>query len=398
MTEPARPDVLICGAARTPIGSFNGALSSLPAPELGSLAISAALERAGVEPAHVEGVRLGNVVQAGLGQNPARQSTLLAGLPRSTGAITINRVCGSGLQAVTDAAAEIRLGEASLLVAGGMESMSRAPHLLDRARTGYRLGDGRLVDSLLRDGLSNATDGTSMGIFGDRTATALGLSREEQDDYAVRSYTLSRRAHEQGLAARSIVPVQLEQRGKTVTIDEDEEFRRFDEVKLRGLSPAFTPDGTVTAGNASTISDGAAAVVLASRERAAELGLRSRARILGSASFSREPGEFTIAPAPACQRLLDRLGWTVDDVDVFEINEAFAVVVLAAQRELAIPLEKINVLGGAISLGHPIGASGARTLVTLLDALEHRGGTRGLVTLCVGGGEAVAMAVERVDD
>ena len=294
------------------------------------------------------------------------------------------------------AAQAIQLGEASVVVAGGTESMSRAPYLLDHARGGYRLGNGELVDSMIRDGLWDVYNEVHMGTCGDKTATHCGISREEQDDYAVRSYTLAQESAEKGWAADEIVSVDTQQKRETVTVSSDEEPLRFNEAKLRGLRPAFGADGSVTAGNASTINDGAAAVVCLSRGKVDELGVQPLARILGYATYSREPEWFTLAPVGVQQKLLEQLDMKVDDIDVFEINEAFAVVALAAIREMHLPLERVNPLGGAIAIGHPIGASGTRTLVTLLNALRVRGGKTGMVSLCVGGGEAVGMVVELV--
>ncbi len=393
-------DVYLAGAVRTPIGAFGGALADVPAPRLGAIAVEGALNAAGVNADAVDEVVMGNVIGAGLGQNVARQCSLGAGLAPSVGATTVNRVCGSGLKAVMMAAQTIQLGEAGVVVAGGAESMSRAPYLLERARSGYRLGDGTLVDALIRDGLWDVYNQVHMGICGDRTAVKCGVSREEQDDYAVRSYTLARQAGEKGLAAREIVPVQIEARrapSSVTRVDEDEGPKRFDEEKLRRLRPAFGDDGTVTAGNASTINDGAAAVVVLSGARVQELGVTPVARILGYTTFSREPEWFTLAPVDVNRKLLAALDLDVASVGLFEINEAFAVVVLVTLRELGIPLERANVLGGAIALGHPIGASGTRTLVTLLNALRARGEKIGVVSLCVGGGEAVGMAVELVE-
>ncbi len=396
MSANSQPEVFLTLGARTPIGSFQGSLSSFTAVELGSKAIRETLSRAQVSEDQIDEVIFGNVVQAGQGQNPARQATLGAGLPLSVGSVTVNRVCGSGLQAVIYAEHAIRLGEAQMIVAGGMESMSNTPHLLPKARQGYRMGDGVLVDSMLRDGLSNAYDGASMGVCGDQTAQDLKISREEQDDFAVRSYTLTQQAHDKGWAAKENFPIEVQSRKQTLTVKDDEEYLRFNEEKLRQLRPVFSKEGTVTAGNASTISDGAASLLVLSKEKIQELGVQPVARIVGSASFSQQPEQFTTAPIGANQRLLDRLGWKVSDVDLFEINEAFAVVALAAQKELNIPLEKLNVHGGAISMGHPIGASGARTLITLLNAMQINDKKRGIVSLCVGGGEAVALAVESV--
>ncbi len=390
-------DVWIVSGVRTPIGALGGALASVPAPRLGATCIRAALERANVRPEDVDEVILGNVVAAGQGQNPARQATLFAGLPPSVGATTVNKVCGSGLKAVMLAAQAIRLGEAGIVVAGGMESMSRAPYLLPKAREGYRLGHGELLDSLLVDGLWDVYGDRHMGTYGERCAGHFGFTRQQQDDYAVRSHQRARQAADGGHTAREIVPVEVTVRGKTTLVDTDEGPARFDEAKLRALKPAFDADGTITAGNASSINDGAAALVVVGSDTARRLGLRPLARIVGASTFSQEPEWFTTAPVGAVRRLLEQVGWSAEGVDRFEINEAFAAVGLAAERELGLPGDRVNVNGGAVALGHPIGASGARVLVTLLNALATGGGRRGVASLCIGGGEAVALAVETVD-
>lgn len=387
---------VIVAGVRTPIGALNGALAAVPAPRLGAACVAALLRRAGVPADRVDEVLLGNVLAAGVGQNPARQAALLAGLPPSVGATTVNKVCGSGLKAVMLADQAIRLGEAALVVAGGMESMSRAPYLLTKAREGYRLGHGALVDSLIHDGLWDLQGDAHMGTYGDRCAAELGFSRAEQDDFAVRSHNRARAAVEQGVFADEIVPVEVTVKGASTTVEADEGPARFDEAKLRALKPAFGAGGTVTAGNASSINDGAAALLVASEAAARELGLAPVARIVGAATHSREPEWFTLAPIGALETLLAKVGWTAGEVDLYEINEAFAAVAMAAERALGLPAEKVNVHGGAVALGHPIGCSGARILVTLLTALRRRGGRRGVATLCIGGGEAVALAVEMV--
>jgi len=388
-------DVYLAGGVRTAIGSFCGSLADVPAPRLGAIAVKESVARAGAPPEAVDEVILGSVVSAGLGQNVARQCSLGGGLAISVGATTVNRVCGSGLKAVMMAAQAIQLGEAEVVVAGGTESMSRAPYLLEKARTGYRLGNGEIVDSMIRDGLWDVYNSCHMGTCGDTAAQALGFSRQEQDDFAVRSYKHAIDARERGWTAEEIVPVEIEGRKGKVIVKEDEGPLRFDEEKLRKLRPAFGKEGTVTAGNASSINDGAAAILVLSGEKCDELRVKPVAKILGYSTFSREPEWFTTAPVEANKRLMEQLGRTVDDVDVFEINEAFALVPLILMKELSIPLEKVNPLGGAVALGHPIGASGCRTLVTLLNALRVREQKLGIVSLCVGGGEAVAMAVER---
>ena len=386
-------DVVIAGGVRTPIGGFCGALAGVPAPKLGSVAVQEALARAGVAPDDVDEVIFGNVLSAGLGQNVARQVAIGAGLKPAVGATTVNKVCGSGLKAVMLAAQAIQCDDAATVVAGGTENMSAAPYLLPKARGGYRMGNGELIDSMVHDGLWDVYHDTHVGTCGDRCAARYGLSREAQDDFAVASYQRALAAA-RGAFADEIVPVDAPAGRKTATISEDEEPGRFNEEKLRRLRAAFGSEGTVTAGNASSINDGAAAVVVLSAARADALGAGTRARILGYATSSREPEWFTLAPIGAVSALMRKLGLSVRDVDLFEINEAFSAVPMAAMKELGIPHEKLNVHGGAVALGHPIGASGARTLVTLLNAMKHRKARIGIDSLCIGGGEAVAMAVE----
>jgi acetyl-CoA C-acetyltransferase len=387
-------EALIISGVRTPIGSLGGVLSMVPATELGASCIKAALAKANVPPDEVDEVIMGNVVGAGLGQNPARQSAIKGGLPVSVGATTINKVCGSGLKAVMLATQSIRLGHSHVVVAGGMENMSLAPYLLPQARQGYRMGNGVLVDSMIQDGLWDVYGDKHMGVYGDKVAAKYQLSKQAQDDFAVRSYTRARKAVAEGVFDDEIVAVEIKSKKGSTTITEDEEPSRFNEDKLRALRPAFGSDGTVTAGNASSINDGAAALVIASDARCASMRLKPLARIVGAATFSREPEWFTIAPIGAVKRLLDKVNWSTDQVDLFEINEAFAGVTMAAERDLELPAEKVNIYGGAVALGHPIGASGARILVTLLNGLKRTGGKRGIASLCIGGGEAVALAVE----
>jgi acetyl-CoA C-acetyltransferase len=387
-------DVYLAGAVRTPIGGFNGALAEVSAAALGSAAIRAALERAGAAADQVDEVIMGNVLTAGAGQNPARQASIGAGLGPAVGATTVGKVCGSGLKAVMLAAQAVQCGDASIVVAGGMENMSRAPYLLDKARNGYRMGHGELVDSILRDGLTDVYSGLIMGTCGDRCAAKYEFTRQQQDDFAVASYQRALAAAAGGIFAREIIPVTAPAGKTTALVAEDEQPKRFNEEKLRQLRPAFAKDGTITAGNASSINDGAAAVVVLSREKVRSLGIKPAARIMGYATSSREPEWFTLAPIDAMTRLMNKLSLKVSDVDLFEINEAFAVVTMAAMKDLSIPHEKVNVYGGAVALGHPIGASGARTLVTLLNAMRERRGRIGITSLCIGGGEAVAMAVE----
>jgi acetyl-CoA C-acetyltransferase len=390
-------DVVIISGARTPIGSFQGELAAVAAPRLGSVAVRAALERARIAGESVGEVYLGCVLPAGQGQAPARQASIGAGLPPSVGAVTVNKVCGSGLKAVVFGANAIAVGEHDVVVAGGMESMSNAPYLLPKAREGYRLGHAQVIDSLIADGLWDAYGDVHMGECAELCARDRNISREAQDAFAAESYRRALEAQAAGRFAGEIVPVEVPQRkGPPRIVAEDEEPRRGDVAKLRTLRPAFQKDGTVTAGNASSINDGAAALVLAAAPVAAARGWTPAARIVGSATFAQAPEWFTTAPAGAIRRLLTQVGWRADEVDLWEINEAFAVVSIANNRALELDPEKVNVWGGAVALGHPIGASGARVLVTLLAALAARGARRGIASLCIGGGEGIALAVERV--
>ena len=373
---------------------MSGGLSTVPAPRLSAVAIQAALERAHVPPGDVSEVIMGNVIGAGLGQNPARQAMIFAGLPTSIPALTINKVCGSGLKAVMLAAQSIALGESSIVVAGGMENMSLAPHLLPQARQGYRLGHGTLVDAMIHDGLWDVYGGQHMGAYGDQCAAKYNFTREQQDDFAVCSCERARAASASGAFADEIVPVEVAIKKSTTIVRDDEGPKRFDEAKLRKLSAAFSEGGTITAGNASSISDGAAALVVASSDEAARRNLQPLARIVGSATFSQDPAWFTTAPIGALKKLFAQLNWSPADVDLYEINEAFAAVAMAAEHELRLPPQRVNIHGGAVALGHPIGATGARILVTLLYALRRTGGRRGVACLCIGGGEAVALAIE----
>lgn len=387
-------EAMIIAGVRTPIGGLNGVLSTVPATELGATCVRAVLERAKVPPDEVGEVILGNVVGAGLGQNPARQAAIKAGLPVSVGGTTINKVCGSGLKAVMLATQSIRLGYGHSIVAGGMENMSLAPYLLPHARAGYRMGNSALIDSMIHDGLWDVYGDKHMGMYGDQCAAKYNFTKEAQDDFAVRSYTRARRAIAEGVFDDEIVPVDIKSKKGTTVVSEDEEPPRFNEDKLRALKPAFGSAGTVTAGNASSINDGAAALVVVSDARCAGLRVKPIARIVGAATFSQEPEWFTLAPIGAIKKLLDKVNWKTDSVDLFEINEAFSAVTMAAEKTLELPPEKVNIYGGAVALGHPIGASGARILVTLLNGLKRTGKTRGVACLCIGGGEAVAMAVE----
>ncbi len=390
-------EVLICSAARTPIASFQGALSSLSASDLGAVAIKEAVARAGAELEQIEHVYMGNVLSAGMGQAPARQAVIKAGLPNSTGAVTINKVCGSGLQAVMFARREIACDEASVIVAGGMESMTGSPYCLPKARGGYRMGNGQIIDTMIHDGLWDPYDDMHMGNCGDLVAEKYGFTREDQDAFATESYQRARNAQDSGKFKDEIVAVPVPQRrGDPLMVDSDEEPQRGDPSKFAGLRPAFNKDGTVTAANASTINDGAAALVVASAERADALGLRKLARIVADSAAAVEPKWFTIAPVEALKKLYEKTGSKPGDWDLYEINEAFSGVTMAAMKEYDIDPASVNVHGGAVSLGHPIGCSGARVLVTLLYALRDRGKEKGIATLCIGGGEAVALAVELV--
>ena len=392
-------EVVILSAARTPIGSFQGALSSLRAPELGAKALAGAIERAGVEPASIEQVYMGCVLPAGLGQAPARQAALAAGCPTSTGAITLNKVCGSGMRALMSAANDLRCDEFQLVAAGGMESMSGAPYLAPKIRDGLRLGHGQLLDSMIHDGLWDVYNDKHMGNCAETCASSYEFSREEQDAYTESSYQKAQESIETGRFANEIVPVEVPQRrGEPLRVEHDEEPSRVNFEKMKKLRPVFQKDGTVTAANASTINDGAAAMVLTTAEHAAKLGVKPIARLVSQATFAHDPEWFTTAPVGAVQKALERAGLTVDDIDLFEINEAFAVVALAAIKDLGLDADKVNVHGGAVALGHPIGASGARIIVTLLHALEQRGGRYGCAGICLGGGEATSVVVERLTD
>jgi acetyl-CoA C-acetyltransferase len=393
----SQTEVVIASAARTPIGSFQGALSSLAAPELGAAAIAEAVKRAAIQPEQVERVFMGCVLTAGIGQAPARQAAIKAGLPVSTGAVTLNKVCGSGLQAVMFARREIQAGEAEVMVAGGMESMSNAPYLLPGARGGYRMGNGSLVDSMIHDGLWDPYDNVHMGNCGDACAAKYGFTREEQDAFAKRSFERAIQAQKAGKFKAEIVPVSVPSRkGDPVVVESDEGPGKAQLDKMSKLRPAFSKEGTVTAANASSINDGAAALVVTSAAAAKKHGMPVLARIVADASAAVEPKWFTIAPVEALRRLYEKTKTKAADWDLYEINEAFAVVTMAAMKEHGIDAERVNVHGGAVSLGHPIGCSGARVLVTLLHALKDGGGRRGIATLCIGGGEAVAVGVELV--
>ena len=389
-------EVWIVGAARTPIGSLSGSLSSISAPRLGAVAISAALQRAGISADQVEEVLMGCVLPANVGQAPARQASIFAGIPKGVPCTTVNKVCGSGLKAVMLGAAQIASGECAIVVAGGMENMSQAPYYLDKARDGYRLGHGQLIDGMIKDGLWDVYNDFHMGNAAEICAKDKEITREMQDAFAAESYRRSREAVASGAFKAEIAPVPVPQRkGDPLLVDTDEEPARGDPAKFGTLRPAFDKNGTVTAANASTINDGAAALVLVSAEKGAELGLKPLAKIVSYASFAQAPEWFTTAPVGAVEKALKKAHLTVNDVDLFEINEAFAVVSIACNQGLKLDPAKVNVKGGAASLGHPIGASGARILVTLLYAMQERQAKRGVASLCIGGGEAVAMLVER---
>jgi acetyl-CoA C-acetyltransferase len=373
---------------------MQGVFASLSAVELGGLAIASALADSGISPTEVDEVLMGCVLSAALGQAPARQAALLSGLPISVNATTLNKVCGSGMKAVMQAADAIRVGSAKIVVAGGMESMTNAPHLLKKARSGYRLGHGQLLDHMFTDGLEDASSGNLMGIFAEATAEKYGFSREQQDDFAIESLKRARAAADRGWFDREITPVNYQFRGETVLVTQDEPLLNARPEKISELRPAFKKDGTVTAANSSSIADGAAALVLMRKSEAMARGLSPIAQLVAQAQHAQAPEWFTTAPVTAIQKVLEAASWCIDDVDLFEINEAFAVVTLATIQELDLKPAQVNVHGGACALGHPLGASGARILVTLISALQQRGLTRGVASLCIGGGEATAMAVE----
>jgi acetyl-CoA C-acetyltransferase len=389
-------DVVIAGAKRTAIGSFLGQFTGVPTPTLGAAAIRAALAQSGVAADQVSETIMGCVLPAGLGQAPARQAALAAGLPTSVGCTTINKVCGSGMKAIMLGHDLIKAGSAAIVVAGGMESMTNAPHLLNGSRTGIRYGAAEFIDHMAWDGLTNPYDKQAMGVFGELCAEKLGFTREAQDAYAIESVTRAQSAQKSAAFADEIVAVTVAGRKGDVVIDSDEQPGKSDIGKVPTLKPAFKKDGTITAASSSSISDGAAALVLLSAEDAKKRGVTALARIVGHATHAHEPAWFTTAPVTAIDKLLKQIGWKVEDVDLFEVNEAFAVVAMAPMKELGIPHAKLNVNGGACALGHPIGASGARLVVTLLHALRARGGKRGVAALCIGGGEATAIAIETI--
>ena len=389
--------IVIVGAARTPMGALQGDLAALSASELGAVAIKAAVERAGIAPSDVEEVIMGNVLPAGQGQAPARQASIKAGLPLSAGATTVNKMCGSAMKATMLAHDLLAAGTNDVMVAGGMESMSNAPYLVPKARTGFRMGHQTILDHMFLDGLEDAYDkGRLMGTFAEDCAGEYAFTREAQDEFAMQSLSRALAANNDGTFAWEIAPVTVAGRKGEVVIDKDEQPAKASPEKIPQLKPAFRKDGTVTAANSSSISDGAAALVLMRRSTAEARGLKPIAIILGHATQAQEPGKFTTAPVGAIDKVLKKVGWTASDVDLYEVNEAFAVVTMAAMRDHKLSRDQVNVHGGACALGHPIGASGARILVTLMGALRKRGKRRGVAALCIGGGEATAMAIEMV--
>ncbi|HUC28199.1 MAG TPA: acetyl-CoA C-acetyltransferase [Candidatus Acidoferrum sp.] len=392
-------DVVIISACRTPVGKFQGSLSDFRAPELGAITVREAVKRAGIDPAHVDECIMGNVVSAGLGQNPARQAAIFGGLSPATGAMTINKVCGSGLKSVALAAQAVETGNSSVVVAGGMESMTNAPYLLPQARKGYRLGNAQIIDSMVNDGLWDIYNDYHMGITGENVAEKYGITREEQDQFALNSHRKAVAAIKECRLKSQIVPVEIpaKKKGAPPTFfDKDESPREDTTIEiLRALKPAFKKDGTVTAGNAPGVNDGAAAVVVTSAARAQQLGAKPMVRIVAQATSGIDPAWVMMAPVGAVRKIWERTGWKNEDVDLYELNEAFSVQALGVMRELGLNPEKVNVNGGAVAIGHPIGASGARVLVTLIYEMIRRDVKRGIAALCLGGGNAVAMAVER---
>jgi acetyl-CoA C-acetyltransferase len=393
----ANDSIVIVAAARTPIAAFQGDFAALSAPQLGAAAIEAAVQRAGLQPGQIDEAVMGCVLPAGQGQAPARQAALGAGLPLSTGSTTVNKMCGSGMRAAMFAHDMLAVGSADVIVAGGMESMTNAPYLLPKARGGMRMGHGQVLDHMFLDGLEDAYDkGRLMGSFAEECAASFDFTREAQDAFAIESLARAKRANEDGSFAWEIAPVKVTTRKGETLVERDEQPFKANLDKIPTLKPAFSKTGTVTAANSSSISDGAAALVMMRASTAAKLGVKPVARVVGHTTFAQEPAKFTTAPIGALRKLFDKNGWRAHDVDLYEINEAFAVVTMAAMKEHGLPHDKVNVNGGACALGHPIGASGARILVTLLGALRHRGLKRGVASLCIGGGEATAMGIELV--
>ena len=389
-------DIVILNGARTAMGGFQGSLSSVTAPELGAVTIKEAISRSGLQPADIEEVIMGCVLPAGLKQGPARQAMRKAGLPDSTGAVTINKLCGSGMKAVMQAADMIKAGSANFVVAGGMESMTNAPYVLPKARGGYRMGHGEIKDHMFFDGLEDAETGRLMGSFAQDMANTKGYTREQMDDFAIRSLKRAQTAITEGYFNDEIVPVTVSTRKGDVVVDKDEQPFNANIDKIPTLRPAFAKDGTITAANASSISDGASALVISSSEQAHTKGLNPLAKIVAYASNSQHPSEFTIAPVGAIQKVLDKTGWNVAEVDLWEINEAFAMVTMCPIDEFKLDPEKVNINGGACALGHPVGSTGSRIILTLIHALKRTGGKRGIAALCIGGGEATAVAIELI--
>lgn len=389
-------DIVIVNGARTAMGGFQGSLASSTAPELGAVTIKEAIARSGLQPTDVEEVIMGCVLPAGLKQGPARQAMRLAGLPDSTGAVTINKLCGSGMKAVMQAADMIKAGSSNVVVAGGMESMTNAPYVLPKARGGFRMGHGEIKDHMFLDGLEDAETGRLMGSFAQDMANTKGYTREQMDDFAIRSLKRAQTAVNEGYFADEIVPVTVKSRKGDVVVDKDEQPFNANIEKIPTLRPAFAKDGTITAANASSISDGASALVLTSSEHASSKGLKPLAKIVAYASNSQHPSEFTIAPVGAIQKVLDKTGWKVEEVDLWEINEAFAMVTMCPMDEFKLDPEKVNINGGACALGHPVGSTGSRIILTLIHALKRTGGKRGIAALCIGGGEATAVAIELI--
>jgi acetyl-CoA C-acetyltransferase len=389
-------DVVIVSAARTPIGSFQGTLSDFSAPKLGAIAIRSAVERAGLNPAEVDEVIMGCVLTGGMGQAPARQASIFAGLPNHVPCLTINKVCGSGMKAVMLAAQSIALGDSKIVIAGGMESMTNAPYVLDKARSGYRMGNAQIIDTMVHDGLWDPYNNCHMGQCGDTTANELGYTREQLDAFAAESFARAKKAQSDGKFMNEIVPVDIPQRkGDPIVFDTDEQpSRGGDPAKLASLRPAFSKEGVTTAGNASSINDGAGAIVMMSGEEAKRRGLEPLGTLKGYATHAQEPTKFTTAPANAIQKLLDRNGLKPNDIDIYEINEAFAVVALGCAESLGIPLEKLNVNGGAVALGHPIGMTGVRLVMSAMFELKRIGGKYAIASPCIGGGEATAVLIE----
>ncbi|MEQ1065934.1 acetyl-CoA C-acyltransferase [Acinetobacter sp. XH1741] len=389
-------DIVIVNGARTAMGGFQGSLSGLTAPELGAATIKEAIVRAGLQPTDVEEVIMGCVLPAGLKQGPARQAMRKAGLPDSTGAVTINKLCGSGMKAVMQAADMIKAGSAEIVVAGGMESMTNAPYVLPKARAGYRMGHGEIKDHMFFDGLEDAETGRLMGSFAQDMANTRGYTREQMDDFAIRSLKRAQTAITEGYFKDEIVPVTVSTRKGDVVVDQDEQPLNAKIDKIPSLKPAFAKDGTITAANASSISDGASALVLTSSEVATQRGLQPLAKIIATASNSQHPSEFTIAPVGAIEKVLKKAGWNAQDVDLWEINEAFAMVTMCPIDDFKLDAEKVNINGGACALGHPVGSTGSRIILTLIHALKRTGGKKGIAALCIGGGEATAVAVELI--